>query len=145
MTSKILLLLCNLRLLSIFNVRHVLWRDYFMALWFVENNYFQIQFLFYSLDIRVLLIFMIGRNYLIIFIFAKMNFSVYIMVYGMLDTMLAVRGRHNLLFRMQTCTLEPPVVYIFLLDLGNNPDKITANRRIHVSFAWRHQHGGFLE
>ena len=52
---------------------------------------------------------MIGRNYLIIFLFAKLNFSVCITVYGMLDTMLAGRGRRNLLFRMRTCTLEPPV------------------------------------
>ena len=56
----------------------------------------------------VLLIFMIGRNYLIIFLFAKLNFSVCILVYGTLDTMLAGRGRRNLLFRMRTCTLEPP-------------------------------------
>ena len=32
MTSEILLLLCYLCLLSIFNVRPALWRDYFMAL-----------------------------------------------------------------------------------------------------------------
>ena len=51
---------------------------------------------------------MIGRNYLIIFIFAKMNFSVCITVYGTLDTTLTGRGCHNLLFRMRTCTLEPP-------------------------------------
>ena len=51
---------------------------------------------------------MIGRNYLIIFLFAKLNFSVCITVYGTLDTTLAGRGRRNLLFRMRTCTLEPP-------------------------------------
>ena len=51
---------------------------------------------------------MIGRNYLIISIFPKMNFSVCITVYGTLDTMLAGRGRRNLLFRLRTCTLEPP-------------------------------------
>ena len=53
---------------------------------------------------------MIGRNYLIIFIFAKMNFSVCITVYGMLDTTLAGRGHRNLLFRMWTCMLEPPAM-----------------------------------
>ena len=51
---------------------------------------------------------MIGRNYLIIFLFAKLNFSVCITVYGMLDTMLASRGHRNLLFHMRTCMLEPP-------------------------------------
>ena len=51
---------------------------------------------------------MIGRNYLIIFILAEMNFSVCITVYATLDTTLAGRGHRNLLFRMRTCTLEPP-------------------------------------
>ena len=37
-----------------------------------------------------------------------MNFSVCITVYGTLDTTLASRGHRNLLFRMRTCTLEPP-------------------------------------
>ena len=37
-----------------------------------------------------------------------MNFSVCITVYGTLDTTLAGRGHRNLLFRMRTCTLEPP-------------------------------------
>ena len=66
------------------------------------------KFLFHSSDIRALLIFTIGRNYLIIFIFAEINFLVCIMVYGMLDTTLAARGRRELLLCMRTCTLEPP-------------------------------------
>ena len=41
-----------------------------------------------------------------------MNFSVCITVYGTLDTTLAGRGRRNLLFRMRTCTLEPPGIAV---------------------------------
>ena len=66
------------------------------------------KFLFHSLDIRALLIFTIGRNYLIIFTFAEINFLVCITVYGTLDTMLAARAHSELLLCMRTCTLEPP-------------------------------------